>query len=265
MAGPPAPKESEAKVSSNVTSKQVAQLPANGRNFSSLLRLNPGIVDRASGAENTFAVDGKDVFNSILAQTPLYGRTVVVAEPVYPDEAKAKRIFGEVAVDIKLDREGSVISATAVSGPEELRSAAETAAKLSRFAPMLTGGMVLRISGSIVYNFKDESTTEIKLRNMKAETPTEEDKRAFLLADKLHFSLYRWLVGGQSPNAPFFKDGKVNVVISTLPGLLVGTLKSVGFEPVGRSSETSVTGTISPADLPNLAGISDVKYIAPRF
>jgi hypothetical protein len=116
-----------------------------------------------------------------------------------------------------------------------------------------------------VYNFKDENTTEIKLRNMKAETPTEEDKRAFLLADKLHFSLYRWFAAGQSSDAPFFKDGKVNVVIRIRPGLSTGTLKSIGFELVSRSSETSVTGTISPADLPNLAGISDVKYIAPRF
>ncbi len=55
----------------DVTSNQIADLPLNGRNFSSLLSLSPGTTagrpqggfqsDGASGSENTFLVDGQEV------------------------------------------------------------------------------------------------------------------------------------------------------------------------------------------------------------
>ena len=69
-------------------------------------------------------------------KTPLTGRAVAVAEPVYPDEARAAKAKGKVLVNVKLDREGSVISAKAVSGNKFLREPAEAAAMLSKFAPV---------------------------------------------------------------------------------------------------------------------------------
>ena len=63
----------DSKVSTNVTQQSIADLPVNGRQFSSLLKLAPNTrpealsggfqVDGASGTENTFVVDGQEAAN----------------------------------------------------------------------------------------------------------------------------------------------------------------------------------------------------------
>jgi protein TonB len=57
------------------------------------------------------------------------------AKPLYPPEAIAKGVQGWVMVKILISREGAVERACALSGPELLRPAAETAAKQWRFKP----------------------------------------------------------------------------------------------------------------------------------
>ena len=55
-------------------------------------------------------------------------------DAVYPEEAKRRGIQGEVAVEIKVDSNGQVTDARAVSGPDTLRQAAADAAKHFRFS-----------------------------------------------------------------------------------------------------------------------------------
>jgi TonB family protein len=60
--------------------------------------------------------------------------TVELAKPVYPMAARAVRASGEVVVIVKINQEGNVVSAKAVSGHPLLRAASEKAAMKSRFA-----------------------------------------------------------------------------------------------------------------------------------
>lgn len=81
------------------------------------------------------------------------GRALNIPEPKYPESAKANRISGVVTVEIMIDEEGRVISASAIDGPFELRKAAEDAAMKARFAPTKISGTPIKIKGRIDYNF----------------------------------------------------------------------------------------------------------------
>lgn len=84
----------------------------------------------------------------------LNGRAVSLPAPAYPDAARRAQTTGTVSVDIVIDVNGRVISAKAISGPSLLRDAAERAAMQARFTPALLSGQPVKMSGSIIYNFK---------------------------------------------------------------------------------------------------------------
>jgi len=74
--------------------------------------------------------------------------------PDYPQEAKEKRIQGVVVVDITIGTDGLPITAKAISGPEELRSVAETYAKQWQFAPLQVKGKKVQARFSLSMPFK---------------------------------------------------------------------------------------------------------------
>ncbi|MDT7602341.1 MAG: periplasmic protein TonB [Acidobacteriota bacterium] len=79
----------------------------------------------------------------------------IVSKPVppYPQLAIVARIQGTVSVEILVDEQGRVISATATNGPVMLREAARLAALQARFTPTQLNGQPVKISGVISYNF----------------------------------------------------------------------------------------------------------------
>jgi protein TonB len=79
----------------------------------------------------------------------------IVSKPVppYPQIAVAAHIQGMVSVEILVDEQGRVISATPTSGPAMLREAARAAALQARFTPTQLNGQPVKISGVISYNF----------------------------------------------------------------------------------------------------------------
>lgn len=83
----------------------------------------------------------------------LNGTAVDLPKPAYPPAAIAVKAGGAVSVQVLIDEQGSVISATAVSGHPLLRSAAEAAARQAKFAPTLLSGQPVKVSGIIVYKF----------------------------------------------------------------------------------------------------------------
>lgn len=85
----------------------------------------------------------------------LNGKAVSLPKPEYPASARAEKAGGQVNVQVLIDEEGNVVSAKAVSGPENaaLRSAAETAALQARFSPTFLSGNPVKVSGVITYNF----------------------------------------------------------------------------------------------------------------
>lgn len=89
----------------------------------------------------------------IVSQGVVNGKAVNLVKPPYPPAAKAVRASGAVNVQVTIDENGNVISASAVSGHALLKSAAESAARASKFSPTLLSGQKVKVTGVIVYNF----------------------------------------------------------------------------------------------------------------
>ncbi|MBX3244096.1 MAG: TonB family protein [Acidobacteria bacterium] len=83
----------------------------------------------------------------------LNGKATSLPKPAYPAAARAVCAEGTVSVQVVLDEEGNVASASAVSGHPLLRSAAVDAARGARFSPTTLNGEPVKVSGVIVYNF----------------------------------------------------------------------------------------------------------------
>jgi protein TonB len=83
----------------------------------------------------------------------LNGRAISLPKPPYPPAAKAVRAGGSVTVQVLIDENGNVVSASAVSGHPLLRGAAAAAARGARFSPTKLSGQPVKVSGVITYNF----------------------------------------------------------------------------------------------------------------
>lgn len=83
----------------------------------------------------------------------LNGKATSLPKPNYPAAAKAVRAAGQVSVQILIDENGNVVSASAVSGHPLLQASAEAAARNARFSPTLLSGQPIKIKGVIIYNF----------------------------------------------------------------------------------------------------------------
>ena len=83
----------------------------------------------------------------------LNNSAIDLPKPVYPAEAKASKISGQVQVKVIIDETGKVLSAEATFGPEQLRAAAVEAAKRARFKPVVSDGVAEKAFGIVLYDF----------------------------------------------------------------------------------------------------------------
>lgn len=86
------------------------------------------------------------------------GMATSLPKPEYPPTARAVGASGAVNVQVTIDVEGNVISATAVSGHPLLRQVSVDAAKKAKFKPTLLVSQMIKISGILVYNFVSSET-----------------------------------------------------------------------------------------------------------
>lgn len=89
----------------------------------------------------------------IISGGVLNGKAISLPKPAYPQIARAAQASGPVVVQITIDEEGKVISATAISGHPLLKASAVQAAYGARFTPTLLEGMPVKVTGTINYNF----------------------------------------------------------------------------------------------------------------
>jgi protein TonB len=61
-----------------------------------------------------------------------------------------------VTVQVTVDEDGNVLSATAVSGPVLLRATAIQAARGAKFSPTKLSGFPVKVTGTLLYNFNLE-------------------------------------------------------------------------------------------------------------
>lgn len=80
-------------------------------------------------------------------------RARTLPEPDYPAAALAHRVRGPVSVQVLIDEEGNVVSASAVAGHPLLRASALRAARKAKFLPALRSGHPVKVSGILVYQF----------------------------------------------------------------------------------------------------------------
>ena len=83
----------------------------------------------------------------------LNGKASYLPLPEYPAAARAVNAGGTVNVQVMIDEEGNVVSASAVSGHPLLRAASEAAASGAKFSPTLLSGQPVKINGILVFNF----------------------------------------------------------------------------------------------------------------
>lgn len=83
----------------------------------------------------------------------LNGKAISLPIPVYPVIARQAQASGSVTVQITIDEDGNVISASAVSGHLLLRAAAVTAAREAKFSPTKLNGQAVKVTGALLYNF----------------------------------------------------------------------------------------------------------------
>jgi TonB family protein len=81
------------------------------------------------------------------------GRATYLATPPYPAAAKAVRADGAVNVQVTIDENGNVISASVVSGHPLLRAVSINAARQSKFTPTFLSKVPVKVTGVIVYKF----------------------------------------------------------------------------------------------------------------
>ena len=94
------------------------------------------------------------------------GKATSLPKPEYPAAALAVKASGAVNVQVTIDENGNVISASAVSGHPLLRQAAEQAARQATFRPTILSGQPVKVTGVIVYNFLPSKTNEEELKIM---------------------------------------------------------------------------------------------------
>lgn len=82
------------------------------------------------------------------------GKATDLPKPAYSQAARNLGITGAVKVEVLIDENGSVITASAIEGNGLLRRESVNAAKRSKFTPTTVGGRSVKVRGIIIYNFQ---------------------------------------------------------------------------------------------------------------
>ena len=86
----------------------------------------------------------------------LNGKAISLPRPSYPPIAKQAKASGTVVVQVSVNEEGDVVSASAVSGHPLLRAASVAAARGAKFSPTKVNGKPVKVNGVITYTFAAE-------------------------------------------------------------------------------------------------------------
>lgn len=130
------------------------------RNGNSLQYKIPKIAKRRCGSSDTPMSEATPTGESVpktISGGVLNGKAISLPEPVYPAVAKASHAGGAVTVQVLIDEDGNVISASAVSGDPLLRESAVSAAYKAKFSPTKLSGQPVKVSGVITYYFSGPS------------------------------------------------------------------------------------------------------------
>jgi TonB family protein len=117
-------------------------------------RANPAKARAAGGAgvQHASAIEPVGVVE--VSPDVAEGSLLHRVEPDYPEEARQQRIQGAVVLNVRIAQDGSVESATLLSGPPLLGPAARDAVKQWRFKPRMMSGRPAEMQTRITLNFQ---------------------------------------------------------------------------------------------------------------
>jgi protein TonB len=75
-------------------------------------------------------------------------------DPIYPEAARQAKVQGVVILDAVIGTDGTVVDLRAISGPDELTSAALDAVKWWRFQPYLINGQAVQVKTRLAVDFR---------------------------------------------------------------------------------------------------------------
>jgi len=75
-------------------------------------------------------------------------------EPEYPEEARRAKLEGTIALDVVVGRDGSVLRATPLNGPESLARSAVDAMRWWKFEPYRVNGQPVVVETTFAMEFK---------------------------------------------------------------------------------------------------------------
>jgi len=75
-------------------------------------------------------------------------------DPIYPEAARLAKVQGVVVLDAVIGADGTVVDLRAISGPDELTSAALDAVKWWRFQPYLVNGQAVQVKTRFAVDFR---------------------------------------------------------------------------------------------------------------
>jgi periplasmic protein TonB len=81
------------------------------------------------------------------------GRLLAPITPVYPPIARAAHVQGTVVVTATIDKQGRIVGAQVLSGPDMLRNAAIDAIRVARYKPYLLNDEPTDVITTISVNF----------------------------------------------------------------------------------------------------------------
>jgi hypothetical protein len=85
----------------------------------------------------------------------LNAKALSLPPPKLSEEAKKQKQAGRITVRVIVDENGKVVSAKAMNGPAVLREIAEEAARQATFAPTTQDGIIVRVTGDLVYDIRN--------------------------------------------------------------------------------------------------------------
>ena len=81
------------------------------------------------------------------------GRLLAPITPIYPPIARAAHVQGTVVVTATIDKQGRIVGAQVLSGPDMLRNAAIDAIRAARYKPYLLNDEPTDVTTTISVNF----------------------------------------------------------------------------------------------------------------
>jgi TonB family protein len=94
----------------------------------------------------------------------MLGRLIRGVLPEYPEDLRAKRIFGSVVLSLQIDKAGHVVQAIAVNGPPMMCETAITAVKQWQFKPYLyLNGDPVEVETTATFYFSPDQPINLHL------------------------------------------------------------------------------------------------------